>query len=119
MGRASRNLVGHVILYADNITGSMKEAIKEIERRRKIQAEYNKKHGITPKQIVKAIREWSFAQEQKAVDSEFWQIQDKKLLEKEMKIAAHNLDFERAAEIRDLINKLKAKSAKLQSRTEE
>jgi len=107
MGRASRNLVGHVILYADNITGSMKEAIKEIERRRKIQAEYNKKHGITPKQIVKAIREWSFAQEQKAVDSEFWQIQDKKLLEKEMKIAAHNLDFERAAEIRDLIKSIK------------
>ncbi|OHA70253.1 MAG: excinuclease ABC subunit B [Candidatus Wildermuthbacteria bacterium RIFCSPHIGHO2_12_FULL_40_12] len=107
MGRASRNLVGHVILYADDITGSMKEAIKEIERRRKIQTGYNKKHGITPKQIVKAIRKWSFAQEKKAVDSEFWQIQDRKLLEREMKIAASNLDFERAAEIRDLINKLK------------
>jgi len=58
MGRAARNLGGRVILYADTMTGSMKRAISECERRRKIQLEYNKKHKITPKGIVKAVREF-------------------------------------------------------------
>lgn len=107
MGRAARHPKGHVILYADKITGSMKRAIKEIERRRKIQADYNKKHKITPRPIVKPIRDWPFSVKEKKVLSEFWMIRDKKLLEKEMREAAKNLDFERAAEIRDLIKKLK------------
>ena len=107
MGRAARHIDGRVILYADKITGSMKKAINEIKRRRKIQIEYNKKHKITPKQIIKAIRDWPFAIREKEIAFEFWMIRDKKLLEKEMKTAAKNLDFERAAEIRDLIKKIK------------
>ena len=106
MGRAARHLEGHVILYADKITKSMANAINEVRRRRKIQMEFNKKHNITPKPIIKEIRDWPFTRK-KEIASEFWIIRDKKLLEKEMKIAAKNLDFERAAEIRDLIKKLK------------
>ena len=108
MGRAARNKEGHVILYADKITGSMKSAIDEIERRRKIQQEYNKKHNIVPGPIIKKIRDWPFNLEKKQVTSEFWLIRDKKLLEKEMKESAKKLNFERAAEIRNLINKLKS-----------
>jgi len=108
MGRAARHLEGHVILYADKITKSMAAAIKEIKRRRKIQSEYNKKHKITPKPILKPIREWPFIQREKEIASEFWMIRDEKILEKEMKEAARNLDFERAAEIRDLIRKVKS-----------
>jgi len=107
MGRAARHIEGRVILYADKITFSMKKAIDEISRRRKIQERYNKKHKITPRQISKEIRDWPFASKEKEVASEFWAIHDKKLLEKEMREAAKNLDFERAAEIRDLIKKLK------------
>ncbi len=114
MGRAARHPDGYIILYADKITGSMKRAIKEVKRRRKIQEDYNKKHKITPKPIIKEIRDWPFAknlpagrQGKSSIASEFWQIRDVKLLEKEMKTAARNLDFERAAEIRDLIKKLK------------
>ena len=106
MGRASRHLEGRVILYADKMTKSMSSAIKEIKRRRKIQSEYNKKNKITPQPVVKEIREWPFAKKAEVL-SEFWAIQDKKLLEKEMKEAARNLDFERAAEIRDLMKKIK------------
>jgi excinuclease ABC B subunit len=107
MGRAARHLEGHVILYADKITKSMAAAIKEVKRRRKIQLEYNKKHKITPQPIIKPIREWPFARREKEIVSEFWMIRDKELLEKEMKEAAKNLDFERAAEIRDLIKRIK------------
>ena len=107
MGRATRHEAGRVILYADTITTSMKKAINEIERRRKIQIIYNKKYKIIPRPIVKEIRDWPFANKEKDVTSEFWAIRDKKLLEREMKIAAKNLDFERAAEIRDLIKKIK------------
>ena len=109
MGRAARHLEGHVILYADEITKSMKAAIKEIKRRREIQIEYNKSHNIIPKPIVKPIREWPFFSKEKEIVSEFWMIQDKKLLEKEMREAAKNLDFERAAQLRDLIRKIKSK----------
>jgi len=112
MGRASRHIEGYIILYADKITKSMSRAIKEIKRRRKIQMEYNRKHRITPKPILKEIREWPFASKEKEVASEFWLIKDAKLLEKEMREAAKNLDFERAAEIRDLIKKLKDVSVK-------
>jgi excinuclease ABC subunit B len=107
MGRAARHTQGHVILYADKITKSMKAAIAEIDRRRKIQEEYNKKFHITPKTIIKSIKDWPFEKKEKEIASEFMTINDKKLLEKEMKEAAKNLDFERAAEIRDLIQKLK------------
>jgi len=107
MGRAARHQEGHVILYADKITLSMKKAIEEVLRRKKIQEKYNKVHQITPEPIVKPIREWPFAVREKEIASEFWMIRDERLLEKEMKEAAKNLDFERAAEIRDLIKKLK------------
>ncbi|MEI7424521.1 MAG: excinuclease ABC subunit UvrB [Candidatus Staskawiczbacteria bacterium] len=106
MGRAARHISGRVILYADKTTLSMKSAIDEINRRRKIQEAYNKKNKITPKTIITNIREWGFSKEEEIAD-EFGFIQDKKLLEKEMKIAAKNLNFERAAEIRDLIEKMK------------
>jgi len=109
MGRAARHLNGRVILYADKMTFSMQSAIKEINRRRKIQETYNKKNKITPKTIVTDIRDWGFSKKEDLgypLGPEFGLVHDKKLLEKEMKTAAKNLDFERAAEIRDLINKL-------------
>jgi len=110
MGRAARHPKGHVIMYADKTTKSMKAAIKEITRRRKIQEEYNKAHNITPEAIVKAIRDWPFAsaKEKETAEVEFGAVNDIKLLEKEMKKAAQSLDFERAAELRDMIAKLKA-----------
>ncbi len=121
MGRAARHIQGRIILYADKTTFSMKEAIDEINRRRKIQEAYNKKHGLTPQAIIKDIRDWGFSKKDLPaqagdVAEEFSMINglpaptSKKLLEKEMKEAAKNLDFERAAEIRDLIEKLNKKS---------
>jgi excinuclease ABC subunit B len=106
MGRAARHQNGRIILYADKETFSMKNAIKEINRRRKIQQEYNKKNKITPKTIISDIRDWGFSKKED-IAKELWLVHDKKLLEKEMKEAAKNLDFERAAEIRDLIKKIK------------
>ncbi|MBX4200565.1 excinuclease ABC subunit UvrB [Candidatus Parcubacteria bacterium] len=105
MGRAARHLQGRVILYGDSITMSMKAAIDEINRRRKIQEAYNKKHGITPEAIIKSIRDWGFSKPAD-VEAEFGPAQDKKLLEKEMKQAAKDLDFERAVEIRDILKKM-------------
>ncbi|MFQ6049731.1 MAG: excinuclease ABC subunit UvrB [Candidatus Paceibacterales bacterium] len=115
MGRAARHIEGHVILYADKITKSIKAAIKEVKRRRKIQVEYNRIHNIKPEPIIKEIRKWPFVSKEKEVSSEFWMIKDKKLLEKEMKIAAKNLDFERAAEIRDLIKNIKNQKLKIKN----
>jgi excinuclease ABC subunit B len=112
MGRAARHPEGHCILYADKITKSMREAIKEIERRRKIQMEYNKKYGIEPRPIVKPVREWPFAKKEREIEVEFWMIRDEKLLEQEMKEAARNLDFERAAQIRDILRKMKAEKTR-------
>ncbi len=114
MGRAARHLNGRVILYADKETLSMRNAIREINRRRKIQKDYNKKNNITPATIISGIRKWGLSNasthsnrsEQESISKEFFTINDRKLLDKEMKIAAKNLDFERAAEIRDLIKKL-------------
>ncbi len=106
MGRTARHPEGRIILYADKNTQSMMSAIAEINRRRKIQEAYNKKHKITPKAIIKDIRDWGFSKKED-VAMEFWQVHDRKLLEKEMKTAAKSLDFERAAEIRDLIKKLR------------
>jgi excinuclease ABC subunit B len=106
MGRAARHLNGHIILYADKETFSMKEAINEINRRRKIQEAYNKKNKITPQAIVKGIRDWGLSKKED-VSEEFEAIHDRKILEKEMKEAAKNLDFERAVQLRDLLQKKK------------
>jgi excinuclease ABC subunit B len=106
MGRAARHLQGRVILYGDKITMSMKGAIDEINRRRRLQEDYNKKHNLKPEAIIKDIRDWGFSKKEDIVE-EFYLINDKKLLEKEMKLAAKNLDFERAVEIRDLLNNMK------------
>ncbi|SHE69895.1 excinuclease ABC subunit UvrB [Clostridium fallax] len=119
IGRAARNSESKVIMYADRITNSMNKAINETERRRKIQEEYNKKHGIIPKTITKEIRdiiEATKSTEDKEVNN--FDIQEQKGVsiesqilkyEEEMKIAAKNLQFERAAELRDLIKSLKEK----------
>jgi len=108
MGRAARHPNGRVIMYADKITKSMKKAIEETERRRKIQEEYNKKHGIVPKGIKKEIREWEFAKEKEKPEDfeEIARIKDIEYLKKEMEKAAKELDFERAAKIRDEIRRL-------------
>jgi len=107
MGRAARHQEGKVILYADKTTLSMKNAMREIERRRAIQEKHNKEHNIIPSPIVKEIRDWEIKQKEKEVAIEFAGFDDPKLLEKEMRIAAKNLDFERAAKIRDLLKKKK------------
>ena len=109
IGRAARHPNGRAILYAKEITKSMKKAIEETERRRKIQKEYNKKHGISPRPIVKEIREWEFAkkEEEKGLSlEEKIKRKDIKALKKEMEKAVKALDFERAAQIRDEIKKL-------------
>ncbi|MBQ9103792.1 MAG: excinuclease ABC subunit UvrB [Clostridia bacterium] len=115
IGRAARNAEGRVIMYADTITGSMDRAIKETERRRKVQAEYNAKHGITPKTIEKAVVN-SLEITKKADRTKDIKKQDIpeeiEKLKALMKIASSNLDFERCIEIRDTISKLKAKMRK-------
>ena len=116
MGRAARHVEGQVVMYADTVTDSMRRAIEETYRRRKTQLAYNEEHGITPIGVRKAIRDVagrirSVAEEQatydvanvttiRARDDVLREIKD---LESEMKRAAKNLDFERAAELRDKI----------------
>lgn len=107
MGRAARHIEGRAILYADRVTGSMQRAITEVKRRRKIQERHNKEHNITPKAITKEIKSWEFGDKKKAVAAELENVTDKKLLEKEMKEAASVLNFERASQIRDMLQKLK------------
>ena len=107
MGRAARHLEGNVILYADKTTVSMQRAIKEIDRRRKLQVAYNKKHKIKPKAIIKEIRGLSFGAKENEIKLEFGLINDVKMLTQEMNIAAKNLNFERAIKLRGLISKLK------------
>lgn len=108
IGRAARNAGGRVIMYADIMSDSMKEAIDETKRRRTIQEEYNKKHGITPKTIIKEIPEVISNETEEKVIKEEKLSKKEKLdlidnLTKEMKLAAKNLDFERAMELRDII----------------
>ena len=124
IGRAARNVDGRVILYADNITGSMKKALSETKRRRELQLEYNKKHNITPKTIEKEIRDIRDQLEtdhSKAVDtllkidSLLLEKNPKKLIkqkEKQMNAAAKVLDFETAAILRDEIKELQRLSRK-------
>jgi len=120
MGRAARHLNGHVILYADSITKSMREAMETTERRRAVQEAYNKKYSITPQPIQKEIREWFPAQDKK--DNRFERHLEEKIrehkeekrsltelkkeLEAEMLSAAAELDFEKAATLRDALKKL-------------
>ena len=110
IGRAARNANGRVIMYADTISESMDKAIKETNRRRKIQEEYNKKHNIIPKTIIKEIRE--VVTNNKEIEKEKISKKDKQKLmidiEREMKEAAKNLDFERAMELRDILFEYKS-----------
>lgn len=113
IGRAARNSEGKVIMYADNISRSMKEAIEETKRRRAIQEEYNEKHGIVPKTIIKPITEpiKVIDKKRKKTDSGYKtrnELESEiKRLEKEMREAARSLDFEEAANLRDAILELK------------
>ena len=121
IGRAARNSESRVIMYADNITKSMDKAIKETERRREIQKKYNEEHGITPTTIIKDVRDVIEATKVAEEQAEYKVDEEKKLTKKEkdklikeytdeMMLAAKNLQFERAAELRDIINQLKVES---------
>lgn len=125
IGRVARNIHGKAILYADHITGSMERAIKETERRRKKQHDYNEAHGITPRGVEKAVRdvmEGAYAPNSvrgklfpkvSQKDSDYFSLNPEALkikiaeLEKQMIEHAHNLEFEEAAKIRDLVHELK------------
>ncbi len=115
IGRCARNSSGHVIMYADIMSDAMNKAIKETKRRREIQEKYNEEHGIIPKTIIKEIADViSNAEiEEKATDkNQKVSKKDKELImmniEKEMKEAAKNLDFERAMELRDILFEMKS-----------
>ena len=112
IGRCARNEHGMCIMYADKITDSMDFAIKETRRRRTIQEEYNKVHNIVPKTIIKEIRDLisniDDSKDKKVKTTKKEQIRNIETIEKEMKEAAKNLDFERAMELRDLLFELKA-----------
>ena len=114
VGRAARNIDGRVVMYADKITGSMERAIKETNRRREIQDRYNKQHNITPKSVIKGVRD--VIEATKAAEEEGkYKTKDKDIsiseyiieLEKEMRLAADNLEFEKAAYYRDQIKELR------------
>ena len=118
IGRASRNAQGKVIMYADTVTDSMRRAIEETNRRRKIQQAYNEAHGITPQTVMKAVRDLIEIGRKEAEKSKLPTVPQGKLekeekekliasLTAEMKEAARQLEFERAAYLRDRIAKLK------------
>lgn len=118
IGRAARNADGYVIMYADNITDSMRKALDETERRRKIQTEYNEAHGITPTTIQKAVRDLisissKASQEELQMDKDPESMSKEELekligqVSKRMKKAAAELNFEVAAELRDQMTELK------------
>ena len=113
VGRCARNANGHVIMYGDKITDSMKEAIDETQRRRTIQENYNKEHNITPKTIIKDIRE-VISNTDLNKESKTKKLTKKEIarnidtIEKEMREAARNLDFERAMELRDILFEMKS-----------
>ncbi|MGN0332860.1 MAG: helicase-related protein, partial [Lachnospiraceae bacterium] len=118
IGRAARNVDGHVIMYADMITDSMKNAIDETNRRRRIQEQYNEEHGITPQSIKKSVRDLISISKKVAAeemrmekDPESMSVQElEKLIKdltKQMKKAAAELNFEAAAELRDKLIEMK------------
>ena len=119
-GRAARNIRSDVIMYADEITDSMKRAIEEMDRRRNKQLEYNKKHNITPRSIVKTqediLRATSVADSIIRRDKEEIKIEELAKLYKEMEEAVSLLEFERAAEIRDKIKSIKHRMEMKQGR---
>jgi len=118
MGRAARHVDGKVIMYADTITESMRKAIEETERRRRIQLAYNQRHGITPQSIRKAVRDLTDRLRLVAESGPEYRVRDRiprdelyrmvKELEAEMKAAARALEFERAALIRDQLFELRS-----------
>ena len=118
IGRAARNSEGHVIMYADTVTDSMRLAIDETERRRALQEAYNKEHGITPKTIQKSVRDLisiskEIAKEELQFEKDPESMSKKELeklikdIDKKMKKAAADLNFELAAELRDKMIELK------------
>ena len=107
IGRCARNANAHVIMYADKITDSMKEAIDETSRRRSIQEKYNKEHHIIPKTIKKNISEVISNIDKSKMKQKTYSKNKIEELEKEMREAAKNLDFERAMELRDIIFEIK------------
>ncbi len=118
IGRAARNVEGHVIMYADIMTDSMRAAIDETNRRRVVQEQYNKEHGITPQSIKKAVRDLisiskEVEKEEQKIDKDIESMSRKELedlikkFDKKMKKAAAELDFETAAEIRDKLIEMK------------
>ena len=120
VGRAARNSEGRVIMYADNITDSMRAAIDETQRRRGIQQKYNEEHGITPQTIKKAVRDLIsiskvIAKEELRFEKDPESMDRKELekliakIQKQMKQAAADLNFEMAAELRDKMVELKTK----------
>ena len=120
IGRAARNAEGHVIMYADRITDSMKKALEETERRRKIQQAYNEENGITPTTIKKAVRDLIsiskvIAKEELQLEKDPESMDREELekligkIQKKMKQAAADLNFEAAAELRDKMVELKKK----------
>ena len=124
VGRAARNVDGHVIMYADNMTDSMQAAIDETNRRRSIQQKYNEEHNITPQSIKKAVRDLIsiskvIAKEELQFEKDPESMSRKELeklisqVEKQMKKAASDLNFEAAAELRDKMVELKIKLKEL------
>ena len=117
IGRASRNLEGHIVMYADGVSDAMRQAIAETDRRRAIQVAFNDAHGITPQTIVKAVYQLETHREELSARAATFQEQSglppdellrlAKDVEKEMRRAARDLEFERAAELRDRLTEIR------------
>ncbi len=118
IGRCARNVNGFVVMYADRMTDAMKKALDETSRRRQIQQEHNKKHGITPQTIIKAVKDITMERQKKMAHGGERHIDVKKIpkeemgrfiheLETQMDLASQNLEFEKAAELRDEIEHLR------------
>ena len=111
IGRAARNENGHVIMYADSISDAMEKAIKETERRRKIQEDYNKAHGIVPKTVFKEVRDLISNEVSDKATEKLSKKESREMMlkiENEMRKAAKELDFERAMQLRDVLFEMKA-----------